>query len=166
MSQGQVNDIKNNAQFLGFKNDRRVIPLFYDFPCKFIKIKWELRRCWLKKLYSSLFSLARPLSKNDTWGQNGPCFCFPQTVICYLLSVPQKNHFWKLSTVTQKWSLKSEVWSLREWSLSSYENLSPYPPCDPWIFLDSLKARNLWRKSLIKYGLWPEIIIFNYNLQL
>ena len=39
MSQGQVNDIKNNAQFLGFKNDRRVIPLFYDFPCKFIKIK-------------------------------------------------------------------------------------------------------------------------------
>ena len=99
MSQGQVNDIKNNAQFLGFKNDRGVIPLCYDFPCKFIKIKWELRRCWLKKLYSSLFSLARPLSKNDTGGQNGPCFCFPQTVICYLLSVPQKNHFWKLSTV-------------------------------------------------------------------
>ena len=99
MSQGQVNDIKNNAQFLGFKNDRGVIPLCYDFPCKFIKIKWGLRRCWLKKLYSSLFSLARPLSKNDTGGQNGPCFCFPQTVICYLLSVPQKNHFWKLSTV-------------------------------------------------------------------
>ena len=23
-----------------------------------------------------------------------------ETVICYLLSVPQKNHFWKLSTVT------------------------------------------------------------------
>ena len=99
MSQGQVNDIKNNAQFLGFKNDRGVIPLCYDFPCKFIKIKWELRRCWLKKLYSSLFSLARPLSKNDTGGQNGPCFCFPQTVICYLLSVPQKIHLWKLSTV-------------------------------------------------------------------
>ena len=39
MSQGQVNDIKNNAQFLGFKNDRRVIPLRYDFACKFIKIK-------------------------------------------------------------------------------------------------------------------------------
>ena len=39
MSQGQVNDIKNNAQFLGFKNDRGVIPLCYDFPCKFIKIK-------------------------------------------------------------------------------------------------------------------------------
>ena len=41
MSQGQVNDIKNNAQFLGFKNDRGVIPLFYDFPSKFIKIKNE-----------------------------------------------------------------------------------------------------------------------------
>ena len=39
MSQGQVNDIKNNAQFLGFKNDRGVIPLCYDFPYKFIKIK-------------------------------------------------------------------------------------------------------------------------------
>ena len=39
MSQGQVNDIMTDAQFLGFKNDRRVIPLFYDFPCKFIKIK-------------------------------------------------------------------------------------------------------------------------------
>ena len=24
-------------------------------------------------------------------------------------------------------------------------------------FLGSLKARNLWGKSLIKYGLWPEI---------
>ena len=113
MSQGQVNDIKNNAQFLGFKNDRGVIPLCYDFPCKFIKIKWELRRCWLKKLYSSLFSLARPLSKNDTGGQNGPCFCFPQTVICYLLSVPQKNHFWKLSTVNCNAKMKSEVWGLK-----------------------------------------------------
>ena len=113
MSQGQVNDIKNNAQFLGFKNDRGVIPLCYDFPCKFIKIKWELRRCWLKKLYSSLFSLARPLSKNDTGGQNGPCFCFPQTVICYLLSVPQKTHFWKLSTVNCNAKMKSEVWGLK-----------------------------------------------------
>ena len=28
------------------------------------------------------------------------CFCFFKTVICYLLSVPQKKHFWKLSTVT------------------------------------------------------------------
>ena len=113
MSQGQVNDIKNKAQFLGFKNDRGVIPLCYDFPCKFIKIKWELRRCWLEKLYSSLFSLARPLSKNDTGGQNGPCFCFPQTVICYLLSVPQKNHFWKLSTVNCNAKMKSEVWGLK-----------------------------------------------------
>ena len=24
-------------------------------------------------------------------------------------------------------------------------------------FFSSLKARNLWRKSLRKYGLWPEI---------
>ena len=39
MSQGQVNDIMTDAQFLGFKNDRGVIPLCYDFPCKFIKIK-------------------------------------------------------------------------------------------------------------------------------
>ena len=39
MSQGLVNGIKNNAQFLGFKNDRGVIPLCYDFPCKFMKIK-------------------------------------------------------------------------------------------------------------------------------
>ncbi len=31
-------------------------------------------------------------------------------------------------------------------------------------FLGSLKARNLWGKSLMKYGLWPEIIIFNENL--
>ena len=38
MSQGQVNDIMTDAQFLGFKNDRGVIPLFYDFPCKNIKI--------------------------------------------------------------------------------------------------------------------------------
>ena len=30
-------------------------------------------------------------------------------------------------------------------------------------FLGSLKARNLWGKSLMKYGLWPEIIIFNKN---
>ena len=27
-------------------------------------------------------------------------------------------------------------------------------------FGGSLKARNLWGKSLMKYGLWPEIIIF------
>ena len=39
MSQGLVNDIKTDAQFFGFKNDRGVIPLFYNFPCKFIKIK-------------------------------------------------------------------------------------------------------------------------------
>lgn len=31
MSQGLVNGIKNNAQFLGFKNDRGVIPLFQIF---------------------------------------------------------------------------------------------------------------------------------------
>ena len=31
MSQGLVNGIKNNAQFLGFKNDRGVIPLFTIF---------------------------------------------------------------------------------------------------------------------------------------
>ena len=31
MSQGLDNDIKNNAQFLGFKNDRGVIPLFTIF---------------------------------------------------------------------------------------------------------------------------------------
>ena len=30
-------------------------------------------------------------------------------------------------------------------------------------FWGSLKARNLWRKSLIKYGLWPEIKIFKEN---
>ena len=30
-------------------------------------------------------------------------------------------------------------------------------------FLGSLKVRNLWGKSLMKYGLWPEIIIFNKN---
>ena len=29
-----------------------------------------------KSCHSSLFSVARPLSKNDTGGQNGPCFCF------------------------------------------------------------------------------------------
>ena len=28
------------------------------------------------------------------------------------------------------------------------------------VFWGSLKARNLWGKSLMKYGLWPEIIIF------
>ncbi len=38
MSQGQVNDIMTDAQFLGFKNDRGVIPLCYDFACKNIKI--------------------------------------------------------------------------------------------------------------------------------
>ena len=139
MSQGQVHDIKNNAQFLGFKNDRGVIPLCYDFPCKFIKIKWELRTCWLKKLYSSLFSLARPLSKNDSGGINAPVFAFPKllSVICYLYRKKIIFGNCQLSTVTlvtQKWSLKSEVWSLREWSLSSYENLFPCSPCDPWIF--------------------------------
>ena len=30
-------------------------------------------------------------------------------------------------------------------------------------FLGSLKARNLWRKSLMKYGLWPEINHRNLN---
>ena len=55
-----------------------------------------------KSCHSSLFSVVRPLSKNDTGGQNGPCFCFPQTVICYLLSVTQKFVFGncQLSTVT------------------------------------------------------------------
>ena len=127
MSQGQVNDIKNNAQFLGFKNDRGVIPLCYDFPCKFIKIKWELRRCWLKKLYSSLFSLARPLSKNDTGGQNGPCFCFPKTVICYLLFETQ-NHFWKLSTVNcNAWELKLAL-SKKQSQSSCFKNPKPIFP--------------------------------------
>ena len=33
------------------------------------------------------------------------CFCFPKTVICYLLSEPQ-NRFWKLSTVNcNAWEL-------------------------------------------------------------
>ena len=27
-------------------------------------------------------------------------------------------------------------------------------------FFGCASARNLWRKSLMKYGLWPEIIIF------
>ena len=38
---------------------------------------------------------------------------FLETVICYLLSVPQKNHFWKLSTVNCNAKMKSEVWGLK-----------------------------------------------------
>ena len=56
MSQGQVNDIKNNAQFLGFKNDRGVIPLCYDFPCKFIKNKMKLTKMMAGKfIFFSIF---------------------------------------------------------------------------------------------------------------
>ena len=100
MSQGQVNDIKNNAQFLGFKNDRGVIPLCYDFPCKNIKIIWNLRRCWLKKVIFVFIFFGLAFVEERFMRSKRTCFCFPQTVICYLLSVTQKNHFWKLSTVT------------------------------------------------------------------
>ena len=31
-------------------------------------------------------------------------------------------------------------------------------------FFGGCFARNLWGKSLMKYGLWPEIIIFNEDL--
>ncbi len=31
-------------------------------------------------------------------------------------------------------------------------------------FFGCASARNLWGKSLMKYGLWPETIIFNENL--
>ena len=74
------------------------------FSMQIYKNKMRVAKMLTKKLYSSLFSLARPLSKNDTGGQNGPCLCFPQTVICYLLSVPKKIIFGncQLSTVTQK----------------------------------------------------------------
>ena len=76
-------------------HEKRNKSLFTQFLCKFIKIKWELRRCWLKKLYSSLFSLVWPSSKNDSWGQMHLFLLFPN---CYLLSVTQ-NRFRKLSTV-------------------------------------------------------------------
>ena len=157
MSQGQVNDIMTDATLtgqrhhdwctvFGFKNDRRVIPLCYDFPCKFIKIKWKLRRCGKKKLSFVFIFCSQAFIKELFMRSKRTCFCFFKTV-----TVTQKNHFWKLLycyIVTQKWSLKSEVWSLREWSLSSYENLSLCSPCVTWTFLGSLKARNLWRNPV------------------
>ena len=39
--------------------------------------------------------------------------------------------------------MKSEVSSLREWSLSSYENLSLCSPCVPWIFLVAYGKKSL-----------------------
>ena len=72
------------------------------FSMQIYKNKMRVAKMLTEKIIFIFIFFGQALSKNDTGGQNGPCFCFPQTVICYLLSVPQKNHFWKLSTVTQK----------------------------------------------------------------
>ena len=49
-----------------------------------------------EKIIFIFIFFGQALSNNDTGGQNGPCFCFPQTVICYLLFAPQKIRFQKL----------------------------------------------------------------------
>ena len=81
MSQGQVNDIMTDAQFLGFKNDRRVIPLFYDFPCKFIKIKWKMRRCGKKKLSFIFIFCGQAFDEEWFRRSKRTYFSFPKTVI-------------------------------------------------------------------------------------
>ena len=81
MSQGQVNDIMTDAQFLGFKNDRGVIPLCYDFPCKFIKIKWKMRRCGKKKLSFVFIFCSQAFVEERFMRSKRTCFCFSKTVI-------------------------------------------------------------------------------------
>ena len=105
MSQGLVNDIKTDAQFLGFKNDRRVIPLFYDFPCKNIKIIWNLRRCWLKKVIFVFIFFGLAFVEERFMRSKCTCFCFFKTVNCQTVTlVTQKKKFvfgnCQLSTVT------------------------------------------------------------------
>ena len=58
-----------------------------------------MRRCGKKKLSFVFIFCSQAFIKERFMRSKRTCFCFPQTVICYLLSVPQKNHFWKLSTV-------------------------------------------------------------------
>ena len=51
---------------------------------------------------------------------------FLETVICYLLSVPQKNHFWKLSTVNcNAWELKLAL-SKKQSQSSCFKNPKPF----------------------------------------
>ena len=59
-----------------------------------------MRRCGKKKLSFVFIFCSQAFIKERFMRSKRTCFCFPQTVICYLLSVPQKKHFWKLSTVT------------------------------------------------------------------
>ena len=50
----------------------------------------------------------------------------------------------------------NEIWPMaRNQSSSEFKRM-----LDGCFFWGLPTARNLWRKSLMKYGLWPEIIIF------
>ena len=55
-----------------------------------------MRRCGKKKLSFVFIFCSQAFVEERFMRSKRTCFCFPQTVICYLLSVPQKKHFWKL----------------------------------------------------------------------
>ena len=58
-----------------------------------------MRRCGKKKLSFIFIFCSLAFVEERFMRSKRTCFCFPQTVICYLLSVTQKNRFQKLSTV-------------------------------------------------------------------
>ena len=70
-------------------------------------------------------------------------FAFPKllSVICYLLSVTQKNRFWKLSTVNCNACNTNKIFN---------GNLSPCPPCDPWIFFGLRERKKSFGEILFK----------------
>ena len=52
-----------------------------------------MRRCGKKKLSFVFIFCSQAFIKERFMRSKRTCFCFPQTVICYLLSVPQKKSF-------------------------------------------------------------------------
>ena len=55
-----------------------------------------MRRCGKKKLSFVFIFCSQAFIKERFMRSKRTCFCFPQTVICYLLFAPQKIRFQKL----------------------------------------------------------------------
>ena len=80
-----------------------------------------------------------------------------------------ENLDWKCARVPRFWEgvfldrLTGSKSKLESWTKSLTRFFSVFSVCSVDFLGGGCFARNLWRKSLMKYGLWPEIIIFNEN---
>ena len=95
-------------------------------------------------------------------------FAFQKLLYCYIVTLVTQKLFSEtvncyLLFVICNAKMKSEVRSLREWSLSSYENLSLCSPCGPWIFLVAYGKKYIIAGIFIYY-LGIEIAFQNHRI--